>query len=69
MTKYKVLVGCNFPPKDTRAEVGEVIDVSEDIGKALARIGAVAGLTSTKPPKSNNKTGDAPEDPHQTAGG
>lgn len=40
MPKFDVLVGCNFPPDDTRAEPGDVIDVSEKIGEALVAAGA-----------------------------
>lgn len=40
MPKYDVLVGCNYPPGDTRAEPGDVIDVPEEIGRALVRADA-----------------------------
>jgi len=63
MSKYKVLVGCNFPPNDTRAEAGDVIDVSDDVGKALARIGAVKGHTSSKTSKAPNYTSEVPIQP------
>lgn len=50
MPKYDVLVGCNYPPEDTRAEPGDVIDVPEGIGKLLTEAGA------TRPQKA--PTGD-----------
>ena len=40
MMKVKVTVGCNYPPADTRAEPGEVIEVEDKIGKALVAAGA-----------------------------
>lgn len=40
MTKVLVLVGCNYPPGNTRAEAGDVVDVDEKIAKALIRAGA-----------------------------
>lgn len=51
MTKYKVLLGCNFPPDDTRAEPGDVIDVPERIGEALVKAGAAEPV---KPPKGES---------------
>lgn len=42
MPKFDVLVGCNYPPGDTRAEPGDVIDVPAKIGRALVDAGAAA---------------------------
>ena len=58
MPKYDVTVGCNYPPDDTRAEPGDVIDVPEPIGKALIAAHAV------KPHKAH--TGDKKSKPTQT---
>jgi len=41
MPKFKVVVGCNYPPEDTRSEPGDVIEVDDKVGKALLSLGAV----------------------------
>jgi len=60
MPKYKVLVGCNFPPEETRAEPGDVIEVPEEVGKALVRMSAAKAHTGSKAPKPTTNTSKKP---------
>lgn len=60
MPKYKVLVGCNYPPDDTRAEPGDVIDVPEEIGKALIRHSAAKPYKAPRSSKSTTTTSAQP---------
>lgn len=63
MTKVNVLVGCNYPPADTRAEPGDVIEVDDKIAKALIDAGAAEphkASPGSKDKKSTDSTSQAP---------
>ncbi len=53
--KVTVLVGCNYPPNDTRAEPGDLIEVDDKIGAALiaAHAGKLTEATKAKKPTTN----------------
>lgn len=38
--KLEVVLGCNYPPNDTRAEVGDIITVPDPVAKQLIAAGA-----------------------------
>ena len=39
---YRVLVGCNFPPNDTRAEPGDVLsELPKPVAEELLAAGAI----------------------------
>lgn len=45
--KYTVLVGCNYPPDNTRAEAGDVIEVPGLVAAELLQLGAVEPVVDT----------------------
>ena len=63
MPKVKVLVGCNYPPDDTRAEPGDVIDVDDKVAKALIRMDAAEPYkapSGSKAKQSDSRTSQEP---------
>ena len=54
MMNLKVLVGCNYPPNDTRAEPGDLIEVDAKVGAALIAVGA--GEPTEVPEKRGSTT-------------
>jgi hypothetical protein len=70
--KVKVLIGCNYPPDDTRAEPGDVIDVPDETAKNLIRHDAVEPHKATKESKaskSKDSTDQQTSDASQGQGG
>lgn len=45
MVKYLVQVGCNYPPDNTRAEPGDVVELPRAIARGLLQLGAVVPAT------------------------
>jgi len=58
-TKYLVLVGINYPPDDTRANVGDVLtDLDEKLAQRLLNYGVIEKLDERgeTPPKETTGT-------------
>lgn len=53
---YDVLVGCNYPPNNTRAEAGDVIELDDTTAKALSRIKAVKAQPAPAPAPAADST-------------
>jgi hypothetical protein len=60
--------GCNFPPNDTRANTGDIIELPDPVAAELLRIGAVVpladaerGAPKTKKPAAATAADAAPE--------
>jgi hypothetical protein len=56
MMELKVLVGCNYPPDNTRAEPGDLIEVDAKVGAALVAAGAGEPTEAPKAKRSTTKT-------------
>lgn len=60
--KYDVLLGCNYPPDDTRSEPGDVIDVPEAIGDLLVKADAARPHKPASGPGGKSSTDTTPKD-------
>jgi hypothetical protein len=66
MSDYKVLVGLNYPPNDTRAEIGDILPadfVSKASAKRLLRQGVIAEVEEGPSKGDAQSLADATADP------
>lgn len=67
--KLTVLVGCNYPPDDTRAEAGDVIEVDDKIAKELLAMDAAEPYKAPKDVKPTSTPTSAPLQAETGTGG
>jgi hypothetical protein len=63
-TKYEVLVGINYPPDDTRAEIGDVLeDLDPKLAKRLLNYGVIREVGDEAPAEGTltSQTSTEPE--------
>jgi hypothetical protein len=69
MMNVKVLVGCNYPPNDTRAEPGDLIEVDAKVGAALIAAGAAEAAEKPKKKSATTKTNKSASTPQNVTEG